>query len=152
MREKSAAATVVALQAQGLASAANPAIIGAMESSPIVYGIANCDTVRKARAWLQERGVVYTWHDFKKQGVPPDLLGDWLRHLGRDALINRRGTAWRGLDAAVQAAVTDDASAAALLMKHPSVIKRPLVDWGQGRVTVGFDPLQWEQAVKQAPD
>ena len=121
-----------------------------MASTPTVYGIANCDTVRKARAWLQAQGVAYTWHDFKKQGVPPDLLVGWLQHLGRDALINRRGTTWRRLDAAVQAAVTDDASAAKLMQEHPSVIKRPLVDWGQGRFSLGFDPQQWEQAVSRS--
>lgn len=125
-----------------------------MVSIPTVYGIANCDTVRKARAWLQAQGMPYVWHDFKKQGVPAVLLAQWLQQLGRDALINRKGTTWRQLDAAVQAGVTDDASAAALMLAHPSVIKRPLVDWGQGRVTFGFDPWQWVQmqAATNAPD
>ncbi len=125
-----------------------------MASIPTVYGIANCDTVRKARAWLQAQGVAYVWHDFKKQGVPAVLLAQWLQQLGRDALINRKGTTWRQLDAAVQAGVTDEASAAALMLAQPSVIKRPLVDWGQGRVTLGFDPQQWMQmqAATNAPD
>ncbi len=125
-----------------------------MASIPTVYGIANCDTVRKARAWLQVQGVAYVWHDFKKQGVPAALLGQWLQQLGREALINRKGTTWRQLDAAVQAGVIDDASAAALMLAHPSAIKRPLVDWGQGRVTLGFDPQQWMQmqAAANTPD
>jgi Spx/MgsR family transcriptional regulator len=125
-----------------------------MVSIPTVYGIANCDTIRKARAWLQAQGVAYVWHDFKKQGVPAALLAQWLQQLGREELINRKGTTWRRLDAAVQAGVTDDASAAALMLVHPSVIKRPLVDWGQGRATLGFDPLQWMQmqAATNAPD
>ena len=138
----------------GHAPPANHAIIGHMAFIPTVYGIANCDTVRKARAWLQAQGVAYVWHDFKKQGVPAALLAQWLQQLGRDALINRKGTTWRQLDAAAQAGVTDDASAAALMLAHPSVIKRPLVDWGQGRVTLGFDPQQWMQmqAATNAPD
>ena len=125
-----------------------------MVSIPTVYGIANCDTIRKARAWLQAQGVAYVWHDFKKQGVSAALLAQWLQQLGREELINRKGTTWRRLDAAVQAGVTDDASAAALMLVHPSVIKRPLVDWGQGRATLGFDPLQWMQmrAATNAPD
>lgn len=101
-------------------------------TTPItVYGIAHCDTVKKARAWLQEHQVAYEWHDFKKQGVPADRLDAWLQQLGRDALINRRGTTWRRLDAAVQARITDDASAKALMLEQHSVIKRPLVDWGR---------------------
>ena len=125
-----------------------------MVSIPTVYGIANCDTIRKARAWLQAQGVAYVWHDFKNQGVPAALLAQWLQQLGREELINRKGTTWRRLDAAVQAGVTDDASAAALMLAHPSVIRRPLVDWGQGRATLGFDPLQWMQmrAATNAPD
>ena len=125
-----------------------------MVSIPTVYGIANCDTIRRARAWLQAQGVAYVWHDFKTQGVPAALLAQWLQHLGREELINRKGTTWRRLDAAVQAGVTDDASAAALMLAHPSVIRRPLVDWGQGRATLGFDPLQWMQmrAATNAPD
>ena len=125
-----------------------------MVSIPTVYGIANCDTIRRARAWLQAQGVAYVWHDFKKQGVPAALLAQWLQQLGREELINRKGTTWRRLDAAVQTGVTDDASAAALMLAHPSVIRRPLVDWGQGRATLGFDPLQWMQmrAATNAPD
>ena len=125
-----------------------------MVSIPTVYGIANCDTIRRARAWLQAQGVAYVWHDFKKQGVPAALLAQWLQQLGREELINRKGTTWRRLDAAVQAGVTDDASAAALMLAHPSVIKRPLGDRGQGRATLGFDPLQWMQmrAATNAPD
>ena len=122
-------------------------------TAPItVYGIAHCDTVKKARAWLQEHQVAYEWHDFKKQGVPADRLDAWLQQLGRDALINRRGTTWRRLDAAVQARITDDASAKALMLAQHSVIKRPLVDWGQGKLTLGFDPQQWQQLLAGTPD
>lgn len=105
---------------------------------------------KKARAWLAEQALDYHWHDFKKQGVPQALLEQCLQQFGRDALINRKGTTWRKLDAATQAAVVDDASAIALLLAHPSAIKRPIIDWGtqagQGRYTLGYTPQQWQPA------
>ncbi|MCZ2104593.1 MAG: ArsC family reductase [Burkholderiales bacterium] len=111
--------------------------------SPIVlYGIPNCDTVKKARAWLAERGVDYTFHDFKKSGVSAPELQRWADALGWEALLNRRGTTWRRLDAATQAGVIDQASACALMQARPSLIKRPVVEWG-GAVTVGFDEADW---------
>ena len=103
-----------------------------------VYGIPNCDTVKKARTWLTEHGHDYVFHDFKKQGVPEALLHYWLARLGRDVLINRKGPTWRKLDAAVQASVVDDVSAAAVMTAHSSIIKRPVVVWPSGAVTVGF--------------
>ncbi len=109
----------------------------------VLHGIPNCDTVKKARAWLQARGVDYRFHDFKKDGVPADRLADWLTRLDWALLVNRKGTTWRQLDPADQAAVTDAASAGALMRREPSVIKRPVVDWGD-RTTVGFDPAAWE--------
>ena len=108
-----------------------------------LYGIPNCDTVKKARAWLAERGVAYTFHDFKKQGVPRDHLTRWLDTAGWDKVLNRQGTTWRKLDAATQAAATDAASAAELLLLHPSAIKRPVVEWADGAITVGFAPDAW---------
>jgi arsenate reductase len=94
-----------------------------------VYGIANCDTVKKARAWLADQGLACEFHDFKKLGVP---------------LLNRKGTTWRKLDAGQQAATVDAGSAQALMLAHPSVIKRPVVEWGP-QITVGFDAESWVQ-------
>jgi Spx/MgsR family transcriptional regulator len=105
-----------------------------------LYGIPNCDTVKKARTWLTEQGVDYVFHDVKKQGVPADLLPTWEKSVGWEKLLNRKGTMWRKQDAATQAAVIDAASAMALMQLQPSVIKRPVVVWGDGRVTVGFSP------------
>lgn len=105
---------------------------------PTVYGIANCDTVKKARAWLSDNAVDYVFHDFKKQGVPANLLPRWLSAASWQTLVNRKGTTWRKLDDATRANVVDDASATALMLAQPSVIKRPVVAWGNGRVTVGF--------------
>lgn len=107
-----------------------------------LYGIPNCDTVRKARAWLTEHGQAYTFHDFRKQGVAPELLAPWIQTAGWETLLNRKGTTWRKLDAAAQAAVVDAASACALMLANASVIKRPVVDWGTD-ITVGFDAADW---------
>lgn len=107
--------------------------------TPIVYGIPNCDTVKKARSWLTEHGLTYEFHDFKKQGVPADLLPQWLASVGWPTLVNRKGTTWRKLDEATRLAVVDDASATALMLANPSVVKRPVVVWGDGGVSVGFD-------------
>lgn len=119
----------------------------------IVYGIPNCDTVKKARAWLQERGVDYRFHDFKKQGMPAERLPAWMAAVGWDKLLNRQGTTWRRLDAAAQARVTDAARAAALMVEQPSVIKRPVVEWDgtpTGGVTVGFSADAWNGRARGA--
>ncbi|MDB5894559.1 MAG: ArsC family reductase [Rhodoferax sp.] len=118
-------------------------IIGRMT---ILYGIPNCDTVKKARTWLDTHHVAYTFHDFKKAGVPDEALDAWLEAVGWEKLVNHKGTTWRQLDPAAQAAVQDSASAAALIRAQPSVVKRPVVDWqdcpGQD-TTVGFDAESW---------
>ncbi len=115
-----------------------------MSKTITVYGIANCDTVKKARAWLQDHGVGYQFHDFKKQGLPLDHVDRWIAAAGWEALVNRKGTTWRTLDDAVRDAVVDAASARALMEQQPSVIKRPIVEWGS-TTTVGFDSGVWEQ-------
>lgn len=109
-----------------------------------VYGIANCDTVKKARAWLDERGLAYHFHDFRKAGVPAQRLDAWTAAVGWEKLVNRQGTTWRKLEPARQAAVRDEAAAQRLMQAEPSVIKRPVVEWPGGRTTVGFDAAAWE--------
>lgn len=104
-----------------------------------VFGIPNCDTVKKARTWLAEHGQDFVFHDFKKLGVPADQLPQWLAAVSWEKLVNRKGTTWRQLEPATQAAVQDDASASALMLANPSVIKRPVVVWSDGGVSVGFD-------------
>jgi len=115
-----------------------------MSTVVTLYGIPNCETVKKARAWLAERQISVAFHDFKKHGIPAERLDAWLAVLGWEKLINRQGTTWRKLDAPVKTAVTDAASARALMQAQPSVIKRPVVEWPTGDVTVGFDPDDWE--------
>jgi arsenate reductase (glutaredoxin) len=108
-----------------------------------VYGIPNCDTVKKARAWLTDHGVEHHFHDFKTRGVPEAELDGWLAAVGWETVINRKGTTWRQLDETVRAAVTDVASARAVALANPSVIKRPVVQWADG-ITVGFEAAAWQ--------
>ncbi len=115
-----------------------------------LYGISNCDTVKRARAWLASpdgQGAVVAFHDFKKLGVPADLLAGWMAAVGWQRLVNRQGTTWRTLDEAVRAAVMDEASARALMLAQASVIKRPVVVWADGGVTVGFDEAEFKRRV-----
>ncbi len=116
-------------------------------TSITVYGIPNCDTVKKARAWLTSNGVDYQFHDFKKQGVPLPQLDNWLKTVGWEKLVNRQGTTWRKLDDVVKATVVDAPSAKTLMLAQASVIKRPVVEWSAGDVTVGFDAALWQQRV-----
>jgi len=111
----------------------------------VLHGIPNCDTVKRARAWIADQGVEHEFHDFKKAGVPEARLAAWLASAGWETLLNRKGTSWRKLDEATRAAVVDAASAAALMRAQPSLIKRPVVDWPDGATTVGFDVAQFER-------
>ncbi|WP_339854324.1 arsenate reductase [uncultured Nisaea sp.] len=102
-----------------------------------VYGIANCDTVKKARKWLDARGVSYNFHDFKKGGLTQERAAEWIAELGVEKVLNKRGTTWRKLDPAIQAGVDAD-SAPALLASQSSLVKRPVIDLGEIRL-IGFD-------------
>lgn len=104
-----------------------------------LYGIPNCDTVKKARTWLNEQQLSHEFHDFKKQGVSPALLEHWMASLGWEALLNKQGTTWRKLSPEQQAAVVDAASASVLMQAQPSLIKRPVLEYAQGLV-LGFKP------------
>jgi Spx/MgsR family transcriptional regulator len=110
-----------------------------------VYGIVNCDTVKKARAWLDAKGIAYEFVDFKK--TPPDaaLVGRWCEALGSHAVVNRRGTTWRKLDPGTQAGTDKDA--VAVLVKHPSAIKRPVIESGVD-LLIGFDADLYAQRFK----
>ncbi len=112
-----------------------------------VYGIPNCDTVKKARTWLSEHGVDHTFHDFKKQGLPEAALDRWLAAAGWETVINRKGNTWRQLQDTTHAGVTDAAGARAVALESPSVIKRPVVEWANGDITVGFDAAAWQTRI-----
>ena len=115
-----------------------------------LYGIPNCDTVKKARTWLQDHGIDFIFHDFKKQGLTPELVKAWLQDLDWTTLVNRKGTTWRNLPDERKAAIVDAGSAMALMLENPSVIKRPVVQ-GAGLVTVGFSPAAFEEKFGAAP-
>ena len=109
----------------------------------IVYGIPNCDSVKRVRAWLGANRIEADFHDFRKRGVPTERLDAWIAALGWERLVNRKGTTWRRLDAATRDAVRDAASASALMLAHPSVIRRPVIEWPSGTVSVGVEIERW---------
>ncbi|TYC54150.1 ArsC family reductase [Rhodobacterales bacterium] len=112
-----------------------------------VYGIRNCDTVKKARKFLEEAGVPYEFHDYKKDGVDADRLAAFVAEFGWDTVLNRRGTTWRKLDEATREGVVDAASALDVMIENPSTIKRPIVH-GDVKNFIGFDPVSWEMALE----
>ncbi len=110
-----------------------------MKTTLTLYGIPNCGTVKKARAWLEQRGIEYAFHDFKKHGVNEPLLSGWLRQTGWQKLLKKTGPTWGQLPDAVKASIRDDASALGLMLEKPNVIKRPVLE-GNGKVlATGFD-------------
>ncbi len=108
-----------------------------------VYGIPNCDTVKKARAWLEAHHISFEFHDFKKVGVNASLIQAWLNDVSLDALINRRGTTWRGLTDDLKAGTGTLAGAIALMIDKPSIIKRPIIVINGHIKTLGFSPEQY---------
>jgi arsenate reductase len=114
-----------------------------------LYGIPNCDTVKKARTWLAAQGHDFTFHDFKKQGLERDTVATWLKQLDWEVLVNRKGLTWRKLTDAQKAAVVDKASALELMLANPSVIKRPVLDNG-GKLSVGFSDAQYRGLIESA--
>ncbi len=108
-----------------------------------IYGIKNCDTMKKAFAWLESHKVAYEFHDYKKAGVPPGKLREWAANAGWEKLANTRGPTWRKIPDAQKAGL-DQAKALALLEKNPSAIRRPILEAGS-RLVVGFDPGEFEK-------
>jgi Spx/MgsR family transcriptional regulator len=111
-----------------------------------IYGIKNCDTMRKARAWLDSHGVDYTFHDYKTAGIERERLERWARKVGWETLLNRAGTTFRKLPDKDKH-VTDAKTAMALMLAQPSLIKRPVLDLGRDRLLVGFKPELYRQAL-----
>ena len=115
--------------------------------SVTIYGIENCDTMKKARAWLDKHGVDYVFHDYKTAGIERERLERWEKKVGWEALLNRAGTTFRKLhDKDKQ--VTDAKKAIALMLSHPSMIKRPVLDLGRDRLLVGFKPELYQDALR----
>ncbi|SDO77523.1 arsenate reductase [Filomicrobium insigne] len=110
-----------------------------MAKSVTIYGIKNCDTMKKARAWLDAHDVAFSFHDYKTQGIEKSMLEKWVGKVGWEILLNRSGTTFRKLPEADKTSL-DEAKAVALMLAQPSMIKRPVLDVGGGALIVGFKP------------
>ncbi len=115
-----------------------------MSATLTMYGIPNCDTIKKARKWLDQQGIAYQFHNYKKDGTDPARLEQWAEQLGWEALINKRGTSWRKLDQDTRDQI-DLARALEVMQQNPSIIKRPLLETAEGKLLLGFDPDLWQQ-------
>lgn len=111
----------------------------------MLYGIPNCDMVKKARTWLERHGLAYAFHDYKKQAADPLRIDGWISVAGRERIVNRAGTTFRKLDDAAKAAL-EGPDAASMLALHTSVIKRPVVEY-PGGLLVGFKEADWAAAL-----
>ncbi len=108
-----------------------------------IYGIPNCDTMKKARRWLETNGLEYEFHDYKKHGVPENHLKNWVKQAGWEAILNKRGTTWRKLDDKVRNSI-DEAAAIRVMLDNPSIIKRPVIESGK-LLLIGFKQDEFEQ-------
>ena len=111
-----------------------------------IYGIKNCDTMKKARAWLGAHGVAYAFHDYKAAGIDRTKLEGWAKDVGWETLLNRAGTTFRKLPDADRERLTEK-KAIALMLEQPSMIKRPVLELGGGKLLVGFKPAEYSAAV-----
>src|SRR5512135_938180 len=116
-----------------------------MKSTLILYGIPNCGTVKKARAWLEAHGVEYAFHDFKKQGVSEPMVSAWMKQAGWQKVLKKTGPTWGQLPDAVKSSIKDDASALALMLEKPNVIKRPVLEHNGRVLATGFNENEYEK-------
>jgi arsenate reductase len=110
----------------------------------IIYGIKNCDTMKKALLWLDANKVTYLFHDYKKEGISPEKISEWLKEAPVNTLINTKGTTYKKLSDIEKANITQEKTAVELMVKNPSMIKRPLLETKQG-IVLGFDAAAWEK-------
>lgn len=118
-------------------------------TSLTLYGIKNCDTIKKARRWLEEQGVAYQFHDYRTDGLDEPLLRDFVARLGWQPLLNTRGTTWRKLDETQRNACDNADAAIALMLAQPAIIKRPLLDDGHGHALLGFSADAYQQYLSE---
>lgn len=111
-----------------------------------LYGIPNCDTVKKARTWLENNGIEYQFHDYKKEGISAKKLKGWLKEFPKEKLVNKASTTWKGLTEEQKLAITNDDAAIDLMTESTSVIKRPLVENQAGKaIALGFSAASYEE-------
>ena len=113
-------------------------------TSLYLYGIKNCDTIKKAKKWLEEQQIAYQFHDYRADGLDAELLRTFIDQLGWESLLNTRGTTWRKLDESVRQSINNADSAAELMLAQPAIIKRPLLAHNH-RMLLGFNPDQYTQ-------
>ena len=111
-----------------------------------MFGIKNCDTIKKARKWLETEGIEYQFHDYKKDGLNPEMLTDWVKDLGYEALVNKRGTTWRKLPDDIKDSI-DEASAIEIMLENTSIIKRPLLSDDANNKLLGFKAEQYQEFI-----
>lgn len=111
-----------------------------------IYGIPTCDTMRKARRWLEANGIEYQFHDYRKHGVPEKNLKNWVKQAGWEAILNKRGTTWRRLDDRIRNSI-DEASAINVMLSNPSIIKRPVIESGS-TLLIGFDEADYLKLIR----
>lgn len=109
-----------------------------------VYGIPNCDTVKKSLDWLRSNKITFEFHDYKKQGISETKLNEWIKQVDWQILLNKKGTTWKKLDKSIQAGITSEKAAIALMQEHTSLIKRPVVETERG-IVVGFNETVYRQ-------
>lgn len=114
-----------------------------MSAAPVMFGISNCDTIKKARSWLQANDIDFVFHDFRKQGIETVLIQRWIDEVGATVLLNKRGTTWRKLSAETQQ-LADTDQLASLLADNPTLIKRPVLQ-KDGQITVGFSESKYAE-------
>ncbi|OWF80551.1 ArsC family reductase [Yersinia rohdei] len=114
-----------------------------------LYGIKNCDTIKKARRWLEEQGIAYQLHDYRVDGLSDDLLQSFINKLGWEPLLNTRGTTWRKLPPAQREAIIDAQTAKVLMLEQPAIIKRPLLEAANGAMLLGFSIETYQNFIQQ---
>ena len=114
-----------------------------------IYGISNCDQVRKTLGWLRENGIAYRFHDYRVDGIERGMLERWCTHLPWNSLLNRRGLTWRSLDEGTRAQVVDQTSAIDLMLANPTLVKRPVIEF-EDRLLLGFSAQRLAAALLPA--
>ncbi|WP_145537874.1 ArsC family reductase [Yersinia alsatica] len=114
-----------------------------------LYGIKNCDTIKKARRWLEEQGIAYQFHDYRVDGLSDERLQGFINKLGWESLLNTRGTTWRKLPQAQRDAITDAPTAKVLMLEQPAIIKRPLLEAANGAMLLGFNIESYQNFIQQ---
>ena len=114
----------------------------------VIYGIKNCNTVKAGLDWLRKHKIDFEFHDYKTKGITAAKLKNWSKQVGWESLVNKRGTTWRQLEESVQAKITNEKSAIALMMEKTSVIKRPLIERDGKVVVLGFDEIEYKKTFR----